>query len=265
MFRERVLSHLVSTGSRHLRRVLSDAAVESAKPVLLLDFDGTVSLGDGPVLAYAQKAFALLPADRRIAAADQLAGYLGGDPELLRRYADGYDCVRDRTIDYLTPDQLSAAYLTSRRRLAVDGLDTYPAPGIVELLTTLGGAVTRVVLTNSPAIGVFESLERFGLADLLDEVVVGADKPHRMAEHVDVLTAGRLPATLISVGDHWTNDLAVPVQRGCATAYVSKHPGADEPVNSCAPDLVTLVPEILVWAEDPVAFVGSGQPIAVWP
>lgn len=245
MFRGRVRCEPVSNGSGL---------------VLLLDFDGTVSLGDGPVLAYADEAFGYLPARRRSAAHDQLSSFLAGDPDLLRRYADGYGCVRDQVVDQVTPEQLSAAYLDSRRRLAAEDLGTYPAPGIGELLTALDGVATRVVLTNSPAVGVLESLQRFGLSELLDEVVVGADKPHRMAEHLDVLTAGRPPATLISVGDHWRNDLAVPLERGCATAYVSQHPGADEPAHLCGRDIAALAPEILVWAKDPVAFVESYRP-----
>lgn len=245
--------------------MLSGVPVGSGKPVLLLDFDGTVSLGDGPVLAYAQEAFGYLPADLRAAATDRLTAFLASDPELQGRYADGYSCVRDLAAEFVTAQQLSAAYLASRRRLATDDLGSYAAPGIADLLATLGDSVTRVVLTNSPAIGVVESLQRFGLSDLVDEVVVGADKPHRMAEHLNVLTAGRLPATLISVGDHWANDLAVPLQHGCATGYVSKQPGADEPAHVSGSDVAALAPEILAWAQDPVGFVESHQPVGVLP
>jgi len=242
---------------------VSEVAVGSVRPVLMLDFDGTVSLGDGPVLAYADEAFAQLPAPLRAAAREQLRRFLDGDPELARRYADGYGCVRDLTAGRLAPDQLSAAYLASRRRLAVDDLGSYPAPGVADLLSTIGDRATTVVLTNSPAVGVVESLERFGLAGLLDQVVVGAHKPHRMAEHVDALTAGRPPETLISVGDHWPNDLAIPLERGCATAYVSSGPTADQPSHVWGPDLAALAPAILDWAEDPAGFVASRRPLAV--
>jgi len=251
----------VSNGFRHLRRVLSDSAVGSTKPVLLLDFDGTISLGDGPVLAYAEEAFADLPGDRRAVAQGQLDGFLAGDPELLRRYADGYGCVHDQVVDHLTPDQLSAAYLKSRRRLAAEDLGTSAASGTADLLTALEGVATRVVLTNSPAVGVVESLQRFGLSELLDQVVVGADKPHRMLEHIDALTAGRQPATLISVGDHWCNDLAVPLERGCATAFISVRTGVDEPAHLCGHDLAALAPGILAWAQDPVGFIDLHPPI----
>lgn len=246
----------------HLRRVLSEAAVPSAKPVLVLDFDGTVSLGDGPVRAYADEAFALLPTSRRTAAEEQLGSFLAGDPELARRYADGYALVREQTVDHLSPEQLSAAYLASRRRLAVDDLGTRSAPGVADLLITIGGDATRVLLTNSPAVGVVESLQRFGLTDLLDEVVVAAHKPHRMAEHVDVLTTGRHPATLISVGDHWINDLAIPLSRGCATAYVNARPPADEPAHVCGRDIAELAPAIIAWAQDPVGFTAEYQPLS---
>lgn len=260
-----VRSHDVSNRSGRLCRVLADSAVESIKPVLLLDFDGTVCLGDGPVLAYAEEAFKYLPANRRPAAQDELNGFLTGDRDLLRRYSDGYGCVHDLVVDHLGPQQLSAAFLTSRRRLATEDLGTFAAPGVRELLTSLNTAVTRVLLTNSPAVGLVESLERFGLSHLLDQVVVGARKQHRMAEHIDALTGGRPPATLISVGDHWANDLAVPLERGCVTAYISQHAWADEPAHLHGRDLATLAPGILDWATDPVKFVASHEPNAPAP
>ena len=244
-------------------RVRSRPVSNGSGLVLLLDFDGTVSLGDGPVLAYAQRAFADLPADRRVTAQDRLEAFLAGDPDLVRRYADGYGCVRDQVIDQVSAEQLSAAYLDSRRRLATEDLGTYPADGIAELLTELDGVATRVVLTNSPAVGVVESLQRFGLSGLLDEVIVGAHKPHRMAEHLDALTAGRRPEMLISVGDHWANDLAVPLERGCATALVSRHPRTDEPAHLHGRDLADLAPGILDWAQDPAGFIELHRPIAL--
>ena len=258
-----VRSGHVSNGSTRLRQVLSQSAARSPKPVLLLDFDGTVCLGDGPVLAYAQEAFGYLPANERSAVRTRLAAFLSGDPDLLRQYADGYGCVQDLVADHLSPEQLSAAFLTSRKRLATEDLGTSAAAGIKDLLSVLDGSVTRVLLTNSPAVGVVESIKRFGLSELFDQVVVGARKQHRMGEHVAVLTDGRPSATLISVGDHWANDVAVPLQRGCATGYISGHPGADEPAHLCGRDLATVAPGILDWAQDPVEFVASHEPIAV--
>jgi FMN phosphatase YigB (HAD superfamily) len=238
-----------------IRDVISDVAKPSSKPVLVLDFDGTICLGDGPVLAYGTKAFALLPPPIRELAHDQLRRYLAGDQDLVRRYPDGYSCVRGQTLGHLSHGQLTTAYLASRLQLASDDLGTYLAAGVTELLINVGRSVTRMVLTNAPAVGVTETLERFGLSGLLDQVVVRAHKPIGMSDHLDILTSGREPATLISVGDHWANDIAIPLRRGCATAFVTPQPRTDEPSHVHGTKVADLIPAIITWARDPAAFV----------
>jgi hypothetical protein len=57
--------------------------------------------------------------------------------------------------------------------------------------------------------------------------------------------------------------VAVPLQRGCATGYLSRHPAADEPAHLFGCDLASVAPGILDWAQDPVEFVASHEPIAV--
>ncbi|WP_157683240.1 HAD family hydrolase [Microlunatus soli] len=236
-----------------IRSLPSDLARPSARPVLLLDFDGTICLGDGPVLAYAEAAFAALPAAQRAAAEEQLARFVDHDPQLHRQYADGYVLVQTLAAS-LPPAQLQAAYLTSRHRLAADGLGVRPAAGLAELLIKVGPTVSTVVLTNAPEVGVVETLERFGLSGLLDQVIVAGGKPTRMPEHLDVLLAGRPPSTLLSIGDHWINDVRIPLQRGTFGGLITETPRADQPAHLIGSGLAELSDGITEWAADPRAF-----------
>jgi hypothetical protein len=81
--------------------------------ILLFDFDGTIALGDGPVLAYAQHVATALGEDRVFV--DGIRAVLAtADDESL----DGYDAVR-RAAQERGADRslLSAAYLASRAQL----------------------------------------------------------------------------------------------------------------------------------------------------
>lgn len=259
MFRTGLASDPVSCSGVGIRTLLADRARRSTRPVLLLDFDGTVCLGDGPVLAYAEAAFAVLPAAQRRAAEDLLRRFIEGDPDLRRRYADGYGLVQQLAAD-LPPAQLQAAYLTSRHRLADEGLGVRPAAGLAELLITVGSLASTVLLTNSPEIGVVETLERFGLSGLLDQVIVDGAKPTRMGEHLDVLLDGRPPATLISIGDHWVNDVRIPLQRGAFGGLITGAPRLEQQAHLIGPDLAALSAGIVEWAGDPADF-GDRHPL----
>lgn len=222
--------------------------------MLLLDFDGTVCLGDGPVLAYADAAFAELPLSRRDPAHDQLRRFLEHDPQLRQRFADGYVLVQELAAD-LPPAQLQSAYLHSRERLAAGELAVRPADGLAELLIGVGADVTTVVLTNSPRIGVAETLDGFGLSGLLDQVIIDGGKPARMAEHLDVLLSGQPAENLISVGDHWVNDVRVPVLRGSVGALITGSPRPDHPAHLVGAGLAEVAAGIACWADDPSAFI----------
>jgi len=229
--------------------VLTTTPVPSTRPVLLLDFDGTVCLGDGPVLAYAEEAFAQLPAALRADADRRVAAYLAhtpqdGDDEA----ADAYSLVLQIAGSHIGADALSAAYLASRKRLETDDLGIHPPEGLHESLQELGPQVTRVLMTNSPELGLERALETLGVAGLLDQVVCSAAKPVALARHVGVLLGGQSPHRLLSVGDHWTNDIAVPRAMGCATAYLAPAPHPLRPADVTARTYAELALHIKTWA-----------------
>jgi len=243
--------------------------------VLLLDFDGTVCVGDGPVRAYAE-AVVTAVLDAATTDADRAAGR-ALDEELrqgLETYldtaavdagtgapVDGYAAVAALAARYATPAQLDAAYTASREALATSGLDVAAPEGLIDLLHELGPAVERVLVTNAPARGVVETLARLGLADVLDDVVTSAAKPAGWDRILPAYLAGRPSAAVLAVGDVWRNDVEPPLAAGCATALIDRfghRPGA---AHAAARTFEELYPVVREWAGDPEGFVARHDPV----
>jgi FMN phosphatase YigB (HAD superfamily) len=228
-------------------------------PTLVLDFDGTVCLGDGPIWAYADRVLAALPIDARAQVRDALAGYLAR-PWTYPDYADGYIALAALTDGHVSPAIRHEAYLASRHALSDPGMDIHPPDGLTELLDELAGSVRTVVLTNAPATGLDAALLRLGLAGRIDTVLNSAGKP----EHSSELLAGLLgdaPAEqLCSVGDLWANDIAPALQLGCVTALIDRTGAESRPAHLRGERIEDLYPGIRQWAADPHTFAGRHDP-----
>jgi FMN phosphatase YigB (HAD superfamily) len=196
----------------------------SARPIVVLDFDGTVCLGDGPALAYAEAAFAALPADEGARAHRDLAAWMNGTGT--GDHADSYGAIH-ALAQGITPDQRREAYQASRRRLVHDDLGVTTPDGLAQLLDDLAEHdVERVLLTNSPAVGLGETLERLDLIGRFDQVVVEGHKGSRMRAHLTTLLGDQDPRRLVSVGDHWKNDVGPAVEIGAVGMLITGSWGA---------------------------------------
>lgn len=192
--------------------------------LLILDFDGTLCLGDAPVIAYATEvARALGHAERSIL--EPLGAFLDGASDgPFARSADGYGAVaqwaRERG---LGEQELGEAYVRSRAALDSGDLEVSIPPGITDFL---GGFRhwDRVLVTNAPREGTERLVHALGLAPHLERVIGDARKPDGLraltAEGAELDTA-RWPR-ILSVGDIWRNDLEPIADRG-ATALIERH------------------------------------------
>ncbi|MFC8734281.1 HAD family hydrolase [Luteimicrobium sp. NPDC057192] len=251
--------------------------------VLLLDFDGTVCVGDGPVRAYADAVVtAVLDAATTDTATTDIHGAAGRSfsedlREGLEAYldsaaateaqadgqvpVDGYAAVAALAARHATPAQLDAAYTASREALATSGLEVAAPAGLVALLEELGPQVERVLVTNAPARGVTETLARLGLADVLDDVVTEAAKPAGWDRILPAYLAGRPPQAVLAVGDVWRNDVEPPLAAGCATALIDRFGHRPGPAHAAARTFEELYPAIREWAADPAGFVARHEPV----
>ena len=231
-----------------------------APPLLVLDFDGTVCVGDAPVWAYAEAVIAGI-LDHDDAAGSgldsglraRLGAFLDGEPGS-PAYADGYAAVAELAAGHADEELLQRAYQRSRRELAGGRLDVSAPEGLAGFLDGLAGRVERVLVTNAPLDGVTETLQALGLADSIDRVHAEARKPAGWAGLLPQLLDGRDPRTLLSVGDIWGNDLAAPLAAGCATALIDRFGHRAGPAHLIAPTFPELYPGIAAWAQDPIAF-----------
>ena len=238
--------------------------------VLLFDFDGTVSLGDEPVIAYArhldEEAGSTVDLITRVVSrwlavdgrlADAIEGLTDADPVYLGLHVvdgaiDGYAAAqRLAALVGVTPDRIDAAYRASREDLA-DGLISTRAPeGFASFLAAFPADAHRVLVSNSPENGLREQLAKLELTRSFDEVVTSANKPAGLTAITERILAEQnvLPERLLSVGDIWVNDLAPVAVLGAATALIDRMPvpeGAAPTVR--APHIEELYPWLLEWA-----------------
>jgi FMN phosphatase YigB (HAD superfamily) len=228
------------------------------RAVLVLDFDGTVCVGDAPVWAYADAVLdvADADADMRSTVRAALGAYLGGAPES-PVYADGYAAVAQLTRRIASREQQDDAFHASRRALAVGEVPVMTPPGLGSFLRALAGSAERVLVTNAPAEGVHETLDRLGIADAVDRVVTQAGKPDGWGVILPGLLAGRDPARLLSVGDIWRNDLEQPLAAGCGTALIDRFGQQNAVAHVTAPLFEDLYDDLTAWARDPEGFLAA--------
>ena len=194
---------------------------------LLFDFDGTLSLGPGPVLAYARAAAAALPELHRAAFVETVHAAIEAHPSGRvpgSGAIDGYDLVRLLSSGHgIEPDSLGAAYLASREHLA-SALAPIVAPdGLADFLAAAREHAWLVVATNAPGIRFDAALDALGLAGLFDAVYTSVSKPAGLD---GVLEEWMPRGQLLSIGDVWANDLAPAHARGALTALIG--PAGDE-------------------------------------
>ena len=239
--------------TQHTTPAGESPAAATAKPTrertILFDFDGTVSLGHGPVRAYASAASAPLSTDQRatfLAAVDLAlenapSGQLAGTGAI-----DGYDLVRVLSAEHgVDPASLGDAYLASRSVLASDEAPVVAPDGLADFLRFAREHAAIVLATNAPDIRVTEAIEALGLSGLFDAVYTSVGKPGGL----DAVLDEWLPlGDLLSVGDVWVNDLEPAARRGARTALVGSPDAAARPTYR-ADRLHELYPVIAAWLE----------------
>lgn len=184
-------------------------------PTVVLDFDGTIALGHGPVLAYA----------RHVARSASDPGLLQEVERALQRldagsdrYRDAYDAVRQVATSRGVPDELHAgAYLASREELGTAAAPVHAPVGLSRFLAQLASRAGLVLATNAPETGIGRVLTQLGAADHLAERHFSIGKPDGL---VAIVTRHLDNGPVLAVGDIWAYDLAPAAQVGADTALV---------------------------------------------
>lgn len=220
---------------------------------LVLDFDGTVCLGDDPVRLYCQEVSRRLPPVPGEQVGRALERFLAGHRvEGLDEAQDGYQAVqRLASRAGMDTAALTAAYRASRLRFDMgEGRTWLPDGLLAELAGVCRRGVRVVLVTNAPLPGVSRFAARTGLAGYLDAVVADAGKPRGMGLILDRLLqeGGHPPARLLSLGDVWDNDIAPALERGCAGAFIDRFGRTADSGVASAPSVQGLYPVLRTWA-----------------
>lgn len=222
---------------------------DQPRSALVLDFDGTVCLGDDPVRFYAEEAAAHLDAPLRDPMLATVDSFLAGETRL-PGCEDGYHAVAALAGEHLDRETLSQAYRASRARLDAGEGDTYAPHGLGDFLDEARGLGAAVVLvTNAPLLGVESWLVRRDLAGRLEAVVPEAGKPVGMPAVLSgVLAQYGLPAErLASVGDVWRNDVDPALALGAAGIHIDRFGAEPGPATARAGSFVDLFGVIREW------------------
>lgn len=229
---------------------------------MIFDFDGTISLGNGPVLSYARHIGESLAAREATGFLDSVETALHTGrvwaEGLEEAPSDGYDAVRMLSLGLGVSDaERSAAYLASREELATSLAPVFAPEGIAQFLDEARHHVRVILATNAPDIRIAEALDSLGLAAAFDVVHTGVGKPAGLDSIVEDLLLradGADPAdALVSIGDIWTNDLAPAHRVGATTAYVGADVGANSNSTFSATSLTELYPVLTWWLTAPLA------------
>lgn len=212
------------------------------RPVLIFDFDGTVALGDGPVLAYATAVAEGSGIDAAFAedVAARLTAAAAVDDAV-----DGYDLVRVLAVAAGVDEAaLSQAYLRSRALLGTAAAPVTAAAGLAEMLAEIDAE--RILVTNAPSVRLEDTLAGLGLDGAFDRIVTGAGKPAGLERLLDELGDER---PVLSIGDIWRNDLAPAHLRGHATALVGSFADAEARPTFRATALEDLLDDVRRWTD----------------
>ena len=79
------------------------------------------------------------------------------------------------------------------------------------------------------------------------------------------LLGGADPATLMSVGDIWVNDIAPALELGCATAFIDRSGRDLRPAHARGRTMQDLYPAIEAWARSPRDFAVATAPASTRP
>ena len=224
----------------------------SRRALLVFDFDGTLWRGNEPLEAYAELvSLGLDPAERGAFLADVRA-FLRGDHWLVTGLRpppdDGWAAIATFAADRgAAPVHRQAAFHETRRRIAAGEFRLEVPRGLPEFLAAARDSCVIALASNSPAASVHPVLERLGLAPYFDEVASDAGKPGGLPAIVDGWIGVWRPAHVMSIGDHYRNDIEPAARRGWFTTHISPWRWIPGPCSIAGATVEDVLPALRSW------------------
>lgn len=197
--------------------------------LLLFDFDGTLYRGDAPFRFYAREIARAMSGKHRKTYLSQVEAHLGGQTGVVA--GDNWEAVVKLALPYVQdPDLFNDAFLATRTYMMSEECELEVPPDLRRFLSRAHGRVVLAVASNSPEQAALPLLDKLGLRDSFDTVRHSTGKPAGLLPLADELIDqyGLNPRLVMSIGDHYVNDIAPALERGWITAHISPrgyHPG----------------------------------------
>ncbi|WP_234948495.1 MULTISPECIES: HAD family hydrolase [Corynebacterium] len=213
---------------------------------VIFDFDGTLAIGHGPVLAYAN-AVAPYAGEHYVARVEEaLRTFDAGDST----YRDGYHVVGELAAqDGVSSGTMNQAYQASREILGTNAAPVNAPVGLADLLAELSQHAELHLATNAPGTGVEQVLDSWGVRPYFDHLHFSVGKPDGLYPILcQALERGRV----LAVGDIVEFDLQPAIDLGADTALVgATAAGSDVAVTMRGQTLNDLRGELVSWATQP--------------
>lgn len=220
--------------------------------VLVWDLDGTLYRSVAACLHYAQGISESLEERERTRYLAAVERYLSGAGGV--EASDGWEAAvvlaggsRGASRAY------GDAFARTREYMLSDACELEVPDGLHALLERVAGNARRVLVTNTPAFGVMPLLERLALLGSFDEISCASAKPHRFEERLRAYADvnGVAVRDLLSIGDHFVNDIQPALDAGCTAAYVDPFGVGPRGVAHLeAPRFEELLEPVEAWVEE---------------
>lgn len=126
-----------------------------------------------------------------------------------------------------TPEQLTDSFYQTRAHMMSHTQEIHLVDGMKDFLTAVhkNEQTQAVLVTNSPAADSLAILEALEVRDLFAEIVTDAKKPDGLRHLLPrLMTAACVsPGEILSVGDHYFNDIVPALEFGSDALFVNRH------------------------------------------
>ncbi len=191
------------------------------KPLIVFDLDNTLYRGDDPFRYYAAAVSRkMAPKDAR-AYREAVESHLSGVAGIVE--GDNWEAVVVLARKYLRDDPvLIEAFHDVRDYILSPQCLLEVPPGLRDFLHGWQEWAAFVCVSNSPQNSAVPVLEKLGLLWAFEKVFAHARKPEGLAAITATLLEGNESGgDVLSVGDHYLNDIAPALKKGWATAHIS--------------------------------------------
>jgi FMN phosphatase YigB (HAD superfamily) len=220
--------------------------------VLVWDLDGTLYRSTSACLHYAHGIAETLEERARGPYVDAVERYLAGAGGV--EASDGWEAAvvlagGGRGASRAFGD----AFARTRAFMLSEACELEVPDGLHALLERVALKARRVLVTNTPAFGVMPLLQRLELLGSFDEISCDSAKPDRFDLRLRAYAEvnGIAPQDVLSIGDHFVNDIRPALDVGCTTAYVDPfRAGPSGRAHLEAARFEDLLEPIETWVED---------------